>query len=104
MRINLRGVKIEEEWYKRTRRGKPPMTFTSYIDHDTRKIKRIVVKKDPILKKYPKYERAIMQHEMVEAKLRSKRYSKRNAHYFAEQLEPKIIRGMNLKQLWTKLK
>ncbi len=80
------------------------MSFTSSVDPKTRKIVKIVVKKDPILKKYPKIKKAIMQHELVEIKLRAKKYPKRDAHYYAEQLEPKLIRGKNLKQLWRMMK
>ncbi len=94
MKINLNCAKVKEEWYKRSRRGKPPMSFTSDIDPATRKIKRIVVKKDPILKKYPRYIKPIMQHELVEAKLRSKGYSEKEAHNLAGELEPKLTRGL----------
>lgn len=104
MRISLKGVTIKEEWYKRSRRGKPPMSFTNYIDSSSGKIKKIVIKKDPILKKYPKYEKAIRQHELVEAKLREQKYSRQDAHYYSEQLEPKLIRGKTLKKLWSEMK
>lgn len=40
MEINLKGVVIKEEWYKRSRRGKPPMSFTNYIDKESGKIKK----------------------------------------------------------------
>lgn len=104
MKINLKGVKIKEEYYKHSRRGKPPMKFSAYLDADTKKIKRIIIKKDPILKKYPKYEDAIRQHELIEAKLRSKGYSVRDSHGYASELEPKLIRHKNLKQLWREMK
>ena len=103
--IKIKGANIKEEYYKRSRRGKALMSFTSSVDPKTKKIKKLVIKKDPIFKKYPKYEEAIKRHELAEAKLRASGIRKWDAHRYAEQLaEPKLTRGKSVRQLWTEMK
>jgi ABC-type arginine transport system ATPase subunit len=102
--VKKKAPKIVESYYKRSRRGKSLMSFDSSVNPKTKKIVRIAIKKDPIFKKYPKYEKAIVQHELNEAKLRASGIRKWDAHRYAEKLEPKLTRGKTIKQLWSELK
>ena len=95
---------VKEVWYKRSRRNKPIMSYDIVRDKKTKKIVRGIIYKDPILKKYPKHEKAALQHELIEIKLRGKGYSKKESHNYACQLEPKLMRNMTVKQYWNKLK
>jgi hypothetical protein len=97
-------MKIIEEYYKHSRRGKALMSFHSSVNPETRKIVKLKIKKDPIFKKYPKHEKALVKHEINEAKLRASGIKKWDAHEYANKLEPKLTRGKSIKQLWKELK
>ena len=97
-------IKIKEEYYKHSRRGKAPMSFHAWQDPKTKKITWAKIKKDPIFKKYPKYEAAIKKHELAEIKFREKGESVRSAHLHANKVEPKLTRGKSVRQLWKEMK
>jgi len=104
MRTNFDGVKVKEIYYKRSRRGKPVASYHSWADLKNRRVVKAVIKFDPILKKYPKYKKAVKQHELTEMKLRARGMSKAEAHNQAFKTEPKLIRGKSDKQLWKEMK
>lgn len=95
---------IREVWYKRSRRNKPIASYDLTREKDTLKLVKGVIYKDPILKKYPKHEKAAVQHELIEIRLREKGYSKVEAHNFALRLEPKLMRNKNVRDYWRNLK
>lgn len=108
MKIKIDRSKIKEVYYKRSRPNKPLASYTQtlerYKNKPGGKIVKAIIRKDPILKNYPQYEKAVIQHELSEMKLRSKGYSKREAHGLASELEPKLTRGKTVKQNWKELR
>lgn len=108
-------LKITEKWYKRTQRGRVPMRYQcrGYKTKDGKgagkKVKTgwvtdAVIYKDPILKKHPQLEKAIKKHEIDEIKARARGMSLNQAHSYACKREPRIIKGLNVKQFWDKMK
>ena len=98
------AVKIKQQYYKRSRPGKPPIEYRAWGNRRTGEVHRVLIKKDPVLKKHPKLEKDMMKHEMVEIKLRSKGMGVDKAHKIAMSKERKSTKGKTLKQLWRELK
>ena len=96
--------KIKEVYFKKIRRGHPPAMYQAWGDGETNRVKKALIKKDPILKKYPKYEKAILGHEYREIKLRSKGMDIKKAHKVARAKEPDWLRVKSLPQMWRDLK
>lgn len=108
-------VKIKERWYKTSKRGRDLMHYKAR-GYDTKDgkgkgkkakdgfVTNATIWKDPILKRYPNYAKAIKKHEVVEIKARSRGMTVNQAHHLACSKEPKLIKRLNLKQLWDKMK
>ena len=103
MRYKKYGVNITEDYYKRTRCGRPPIRYDALGFRSSNKVTDVHIHKDPILKKHSKIENAMMRHELIEIRLRSKGMLEPKAHRIAMSKESKIIRGLSLKKLWEKL-
>jgi hypothetical protein len=96
--------KIKEQYFKRTRRGHAPIMYQAWGDRKTNKLTKALIKKDPILKKYPKYEKTMLAHEYREIKLRSKGTNVNKAHKLSRAKEPSWLRKKSLSQMWRDLK
>jgi hypothetical protein len=98
------GVDIIETYYKVSKKGRSPIRYRSRSYIDSGKLASVNIKKDPLLKKNPKLEKAMLKHEMVEIKLRAKGMSIGKAHKIATSKESKLTRGKSMSQLRTMMK
>jgi hypothetical protein len=103
MRYKKYGVNIKETYFKRSRPGNPPIAYTAQ-GYSSGKVTDANIRKDPILKRHPKLERAMLRHEMNEIKLRSRGMNVNKAHRIARSQEPSITRNLSLRQMWDKLR
>ena len=90
---------ITEQYYKRSR---PNQSLAQYEAWRTKNpaVVKAVIKKDPVLKKYPKIEREAVKHEVRELKLSYTTYRDRSkpskAHNESKSKEPAWLRkGIN---------
>ena len=97
-------VRIKQEYFKRSRPGEPPITYRAWGKRSTNKVTKVLIKKDPTLKKNPKLEKAMMKHELVEIRLRAKGMDVKKAHKIAMSKESALTRNLSLKDMWRMLK
>ena len=81
---------IKQQYFKRSRPSQSLAQFNAWREGTTIKG---VIKKDPILKNYPRIEKEIVKHELRELKLNYTDVSNRkNSHKIAKSQEPKGLR------------
>jgi hypothetical protein len=96
-------VKIKQKWYSQTQRGRPLMKYYPKGYRSSGVVISATIYKDPILKKYPDWHRAILNHELTEIKARSKGIPLNKAHKIARSKETKLTKNLSLRQMWDKL-
>jgi len=99
---------IKEQYYKRSRPNQSLAQFEAYRPTNNTDIVKVIIKKDPVLKKYPKIEREAVKHEIREVKLHYTKYKDRTkpskAHEESKSKEPawlrREIRKLRKEQGW----
>lgn len=97
-------VKIKQKWYSRSQRGRPLMTYYAKGYRSSGVVTDATIYKDPILKKHPDFERAVLKHEVIEITARGKGIPLNKAHKLARSKESKLTRNLSLNQMWDRLK
>jgi hypothetical protein len=86
---------IKETYYKRSRPKQSLAQFEAYRTKNPTIVK-VTIKKDPILRKYPRIEKEAVKHEIREVKLHYTKYRDRTkpskAHQEAKAQEPAWLR------------
>jgi hypothetical protein len=86
---------IKEQYYKRSRPKESLAQFEAYRTSKPAVVK-VLIKKDPVLKKYPKVEKEAVKHEIREAKLTYTKFKDRSkssrAHDESKHKEPAWLR------------
>lgn len=83
---------IKEQYYKRSRPKESLAQFEAWRTKTG--VVKAVVKKDPVLRKYPRAEKEIVKHEVRELKLNYTDVKNRpQSHKIAKSKEPKWLRG-----------
>ena len=101
---------IKETYYKRSRPNQSLAQFEAYRTRNPTIVK-VTIKKDPILKKYPKIEKEAVKHEIREVKLHYTKYRDRSkpskAHQESMAKEPawlrRDVRNLRKTQGWKEI-
>lgn len=93
--ISAKKFIIKEQYYKRSRPKESIAQFEAYRTKNPAIVK-VIVKKDPVLKKYPRIEKEAVKHEIREAKLLYTKFKDRTkpsrAHQESKSKEPAWLR------------
>lgn len=87
---------IKETYYKRSRPNQSLAQFEAYRPSNNLTTVKVTIKKDPVLKKYPRIEKEAVKHEIREAKLTYTKFKDRQktskAHDESKTKEPAWLR------------